>query len=111
MLKTLGSQMRSLTDKQVQEIRIKYRTTQVRQKDLAQEYHCDISTICLWLNPNPAKRLQKFKYVRSKMNICDCGILYKQHPRCVNCSQLLHNECDCRKSGVIYFSQDINNFL
>lgn len=89
--------MRSLTDKQVGEVRELFKSGLYNKKQLAEMYQCSEPTIALWIPEISPDREFKIHLKRERKIICiKCGISIKTHKRCPLCTILLHNiECDC----------------
>lgn len=89
--------MRSLTEKQISEIRELYKSGLYNKKELANMYNVSQPTIALWLPETSSFRDWKIHLRRERITICSkCGVSIKVHPRCSTCTILLHKiECDC----------------
>lgn len=89
--------MRCLTEKQVSEVRELYKSGLYNKKELSEMYGCSQTTIALWLPEESQYREWKIHIRRERITICSkCGVSILAHPRCKECTILLHNiECDC----------------
>lgn len=89
--------MRSLTDKQISEIRELYKSGLYNQRELSEIYNCHPTTISLWIPETSPNREYKIHSKRERKTVCiKCGISIAIHPRCPICTILLHNiQCDC----------------
>ena len=73
-------------------IRLKqlFETGEYTKTDLARMFHCSVTTVCLWLNPDPKVREDKFRS-RATRTHCDCGRLCKGHAKCKICGIQMHS--------------------
>lgn len=90
---------RSLTEKDLEEVRYLYAHERYTKLRLSQIYNCSITTIALWLPKRSKYRTLKLKS-NSKRDIMvcyKCGEDIKNHKRCPLCTILLHNNtCSCK---------------
>lgn len=88
--------VRSLTNQQLEKLRVLYQTGQYTKISLADKFNCSITTIALWIPIDDTERMKKF-YLKKPEQVCkQCGVTYKEHKRCKICTILLHNkDCDC----------------
>lgn len=77
---------RRFTDKDIVEIKEKYASGLYSQTEMAEEYHCSVMTISLWLKENPYEIIAKKKRIRAQ---------YSNLPRCELCSRLIHENMKC----------------
>lgn len=87
---------RSLTDEEVERIRDLFYTEKYTKTELANKFHCTITTIALWLPIEEEVRLNKFHSNKKHEPLCKrCGKQLKTHLRCALCTRLLHNNDKC----------------
>lgn len=90
--------MRSLTDKQVIEIRELFNSGLYSKKQLAEMYNCSQTTIALWLPVYSEYREVKIHIKRIKPKNCvKCDLPYEGHKRCIECTayiHTIHDECE-----------------
>jgi hypothetical protein len=89
--------MKSLTDKQVLEIRELYQSGLYTKKQLSEMYNCSQTTIALWLPEISVYREYKFSLRTQRPKNCyKCGELLETHKTCKWCTILLHDKpCIC----------------
>lgn len=84
---------RVLSEEQVVEMRLKYKTEKITKTRLAEIYHCSVTTIALWLPKNDKLRREKFS-PKAPTHCYKCHEKLLGHERCTNCEILLHNGID-----------------
>lgn len=89
--------MRSLNEKQIQEIRELFNSGLYTKSELARMYDCSQTTIALWLPEISIYREYKLTIRNKKPTNCyKCGELLETHRTCKWCTILLHDKpCIC----------------
>lgn len=97
--------MRSLSDKEVIEVREFYTSGLYTKKELAEMYKCSPTTIALWLPEKSEYREIKIHsqtfiyYEKGKCRLCEKSL--KNHLRCSLCTILLHDKlCNHDKKSI-----------